>query len=293
MLRKLIADHSPQYIAASFDLAGPTFRSEMATDYKANRKPMPDELAGQIPLVHRACEALGVPIITYDRYEADDVIGTMTARAAAEGYGVAIVTGDKDFYQLVDDTVRVFNPREEGTWRRGRGKEPLFVGPTGVDVLALMGRTIDTGGVPGSAKGCARGIRHQRHTDALLERSLRSRKRVSRGADGPSRGVPEHRALLRMHTDVPVGFDISAFRYPDRPVTLYELFAELGSAPSVMVRATRGNATGLRLLTRPEDRGAGGELRAARLFGLRVLPDVHRGAGRIVGWHFHLPPLGA
>ena len=92
---------------------------------------MPDDLAGQIPLVHRACEALGVPIITHDRYEADDVIGTMARRGAAEGFGVVIVTGDKDFFQLVGDGIRVFNPREEGTWYDAAGvKEKFGVGPT-------------------------------------------------------------------------------------------------------------------------------------------------------------------
>src|SRR5262245_23023555 len=101
MLRKLIKDHSPQFIAASFDLPGRTFRDDLAADYKANRAPMPDDLAGQIPLVHRACEALGVPILTHERYEADDVIGTLTMRAAEAGHGVVIVTGDKDFFQLV------------------------------------------------------------------------------------------------------------------------------------------------------------------------------------------------
>src|SRR5438477_9718216 len=109
MLRKLLKEHAPAYIAASFDLPGRTFRDDLAADYKANRKPMPDDLAVQIPLVHRACEALGVPIITQDRYEADDVIGTMTHAAVAAGYSVAIVTGDKDFFQLVRDGIRVFN----------------------------------------------------------------------------------------------------------------------------------------------------------------------------------------
>src|SRR5882757_753422 len=109
MLRKLLNEHKPEYIAASFDLPGRTFRDDLAADYKANRKPMPDELAGQIPLVHRACEALGVPIITQARYEADDVIGTMAERAAGEGYDVVIVTGDKDFFQLVRDGIRAYN----------------------------------------------------------------------------------------------------------------------------------------------------------------------------------------
>src|SRR5688572_29015411 len=86
IVRKLIADHQPHYIAASFDLAGPTFRSEMATDYKANRAPMPPDLAEQIPWVHEACEALGVPILTSRRFEADDVIGTLARQAAEAGY---------------------------------------------------------------------------------------------------------------------------------------------------------------------------------------------------------------
>ena len=92
---------------------------------------MPDELAAQIPLVHRACEALGVPILTAERYEADDVIGTMTDEgASAEGYDVAIVTGDKDFFQLVRDGIRVFNPRDDGTWYDAAGvKEKFGVAP--------------------------------------------------------------------------------------------------------------------------------------------------------------------
>ena len=116
MLRKLLKEHAPTYIGASFDLPGRTFRDDLAADYKANRAPMPDDLAVQIPLVHRACEALGVPILTHQRYEADDVIGTMAERAAAAGCDVVIVTSDKDFYQLVRDGIRVFNPRDEGTW---------------------------------------------------------------------------------------------------------------------------------------------------------------------------------
>src|SRR5215216_2290822 len=152
MLRKLIADHHPEYIAASFDLPGRTFRDDLASDYKANRAPMPDELAEQIPMVHAACEALGVPIITSERYEADDVIGTLAIKAVAAGFEVAIVTGDKDFYQLVSDRIRVFNPKEEGAWYdAGAVKEKFGVPPElVVDVLALMGDTIDNiKGVPG------------------------------------------------------------------------------------------------------------------------------------------------
>ena len=116
---------------------------------------MPEELAGQIPLVHRACEALGVPILTHERYEADDVIGTITERAAAEGYRVAIVTGDKDFFQLVREGIRVYNPRDDGAWYDEAGVlEKFGVRPDQVvDVLALMGDTSTTSrACPASAR---------------------------------------------------------------------------------------------------------------------------------------------
>ena len=89
MLRKLLNEHKPEFIAASFDLPGRTFRDDLASDYKAFRAPMPDELAEQIPMVHAACEALGVPILTSERFEADDVIGTLAEKASAVGFDVA------------------------------------------------------------------------------------------------------------------------------------------------------------------------------------------------------------
>src|SRR5947207_9644133 len=159
MLRKLLNEQKPEFIAASFDLRGPTIRDAIAADYKANRAPMPAELAEQIPMVHAACEALGVPILTSERYEADDVIGTLTVKAAAAGFDVTIVTGDKDFFQLVHDGIRVFNPRDEGIWYDADGvKEKFGVAPEQVvDVLALMGDTIDNiKGVPGIGEKGAR-----------------------------------------------------------------------------------------------------------------------------------------
>src|SRR6185312_7695954 len=159
MLRKLFNEFSPEFIAASFDLPGRTFRDDLAADYKANRTPMPDELAEQIPMVHAACEALGVPILTSQRYEADDVIGTLTQKAVAAGFEVVIVTGDKDFFQLVGGPVKVYNPKEEGTWFDADGVQDKFgVRPDQVvDVLALMGDSIDNiKGVPGIGEKGAR-----------------------------------------------------------------------------------------------------------------------------------------
>src|SRR5436853_380223 len=173
MLRKLLNEQRPQYIAASFDLPGRTFRDDMVADYKANRAPMPDELAQQIPMVHAACEALGVPILTSERYEADDVIGTLAVKARDAGQEVAIVTGDKDFFQLVGDGIKVFNPRDEGTWYDADGVKEKFGVPPDlvVDVLALMGDTIDNiKGVPGiGEKGARELIVQYGSLDALSE----------------------------------------------------------------------------------------------------------------------------
>ena len=145
MLRKLMNDHQPAYIAASFDLAGPTFRDKLVADYKANRAAMPDDLAEQINWVHEACEALGVPIVTSAGYEADDVIGTMATRATGAGFEVAIVSIDKDFFQLVHDGIRVYDPREDGAWYDKAAVADKFgVAPSHVvDVLALAGDTSD------------------------------------------------------------------------------------------------------------------------------------------------------
>src|SRR4029450_6694518 len=97
----------PRSTAALFDLPGRTFRDDLVTDYKANRAPMPDELAVQIPMVHAACDALGVRILPSERYEADDVIGTLATKAAASGFNVAIVTLDKDLFHLGHAAIRV------------------------------------------------------------------------------------------------------------------------------------------------------------------------------------------
>ncbi|MEO5739220.1 MAG: DNA polymerase I [Vicinamibacterales bacterium] len=236
MLRKLIEDHNPQCIAAAFDLSGPTFRSELRDDYKANRAPMPSDLAEQIPFVHQACEALGAQVLTFAGFEADDVIGTLAARAVAEGRPVVIVTGDKDFFQLVDDAtgVRVFNPRDEGAWYDAEGVRTKFgVAPEHVvDVLALMGDSIDNiKGVPGiGEKGARELISTHGSLDALLESapSLTGKKRELLITHANT--ARESRVLLRIRTDVPLpGVDVSSFDYqgPDRQ-KCFELFSTLG-----------------------------------------------------------------
>src|SRR5258708_1535979 len=234
MLRKLLNEHRPEFIAASFDLPGRTFRDDLVADYKANRAPMPDELAQQIPMVHAACEALGVPILTSERYEADDVIGTLTMKAAAAGYDVAIVTGDKDFYQLVRDGIKVFNPREEGTWYDADGVEEKFGVPPDlvVDVLALMGDTIDNiKGVPGiGEKGARELIVQYGSLDSLIAHAPEVKnKRYREGLLANVDNARQSRELARIRTDVPVDFDAEALRFRGGSrERSFQIFNELG-----------------------------------------------------------------
>jgi DNA polymerase I len=282
MLRKLLKEHAPAYIAASFDLPGPTFRDDLAADYKANRKPMPDDLAGQIPLVHRACEALGVPIITHARYEADDVIGTLATRGAAAGYGIVIVTGDKDFFQLVGDDIRVFNPRDDGTWYDATGvREKFGVRPDQVvDVLALMGDTIDNvKGVPGiGEKGARELITTWGTLDALLEHAAEvPGKKYREALLAHSADARSSRELLVIHTDVPVAFDIEAYRYrgPSREAC-YTLFSELGFRSLTMEYAPTADSIvkDYRLVTDAAGlQEVVSDVRAAGRAAIRVLTD--------------------
>jgi DNA polymerase-1 len=303
MLRKLLKEHQPEYIAASFDLPGRTFRDDIASDYKANRRPMPDELAGQIPLVHRACEALGVPILTHERYEADDVIGTITERAAAEGYRVAIVTGDKDFFQLVRDGIRVYNPRDDGTWYDAAGVlEKFGVRPDQVvDVLALMGDTIDNvKGVPGIGEKGGRDLIATYGTlDALLERAAEvPQKKYREALAAHSDEARQSRELLRIHTNVPVAFDITAFRYrgPTREAC-YELFSELGFRSLVMEYAPSADTIekDYRVVDTLEGvQKLAAELTAAGRLAMRVLPDSPAAVqAGIVGMAFSIAPRQA
>ena len=101
MLRKLLAAHRPDYVVGVFDTAAPTFRDALFADYKANRAEMPSELAQQIPYMRRLLEALHIPVLEFDGYEADDVIGALAVQGARAGVEVTIVSSDKDMLQLV------------------------------------------------------------------------------------------------------------------------------------------------------------------------------------------------
>ena len=303
MLRKLMNDHQPAYIAASFDLPGRTFRDDLVSDYKANRAPMPDELAEQIPMVHAACEALGVPILTSERYEADDVIGTLATKAVAAGFEVAIVTGDKDFFQLVHDGITVYNPKEEGTWYDAAGvKDKFGVAPAQVvDVLALMGDTIDNiKGVPGiGEKGARELIAAYGTLDNLLAHAGEIKnKRQREGLQNHADDARQSQVLARIHTDVPVEFNPEQLRYRGASrERCFQIFNELGFRAFVGEYAPTADtiAKSYRLAASDADlRALADRLRSAGAFAMRILPDEPSSMrARIVGLAFSAAPRDA
>ncbi len=150
MVRKLMTSFKPDYIAAIFESLGPTFRSDSFAEYKANRSEMPDDLGPQIPYVRRMLDAMRIPIIQFDTFEADDVIGAIACHKPAKPLDVVIVSSDKDMLQLVNDRVFMLNPMKDDTWYdSAKVLEFMGVKPTQVaDLLALKGDSIDN--IPGA-----------------------------------------------------------------------------------------------------------------------------------------------
>jgi DNA polymerase-1 len=151
-LLKIIREESPDYLAVAFDTKQPTFRHQTYPEYKSTRAKMPEELVDQLPRIRQAIDALNIPYLELEGYEADDIIGTMAKKAEKEGFEVWCVTGDKDFFQLVSDSVKIYNPKPGATAPEKMGREevktkfgvyPELV----IDKLALMGDSSDN--VPG------------------------------------------------------------------------------------------------------------------------------------------------
>jgi len=151
MLRRLLREQRPEYIAVVFDAKGPTFRHEMYPDYKANRPPMPDELRQQVETILEFTRLLGLPLLQVDGVEADDVIGTLARAAEEAGMQCVISTGDKDMAQLVTDHTKLTNTMTGSDLDREGVQKKFNVAPEQiVDFLALTGDKSDN--IPGVDK---------------------------------------------------------------------------------------------------------------------------------------------
>ena len=205
MLRKLLAEYDPTLIAVVFDAKGETFREQIFADYKANRPPMPDELAEQIEPIHEIVRALGLPLLMVQGVEADDVIGTLAARATAADMDVMISTGDKDMTQLVNDNVRLINTMTDTVYDQATVREKFGVAPeVMVDYLALIGDSVDN--IPGvpkvGPKTAVKWLNEYGSLDAVVAHADEIQGKVGENLRASLAQLPMSRELATVKCDV-------------------------------------------------------------------------------------------
>ncbi len=223
MLKKLVATHSPEYLAAVFESEEPTHREAEFADYKANRPPAPEDFKVQVPWVRRMLEAMRIPVLEYPGYEADDVIGAIARRAAESGVDVTIVSSDKDMLQLVDERITMLNPaKDDLRFDSAAVVDFMGVKPTQVaDLLALKGDAVDNiPGAPGiGEKGARSLIAEFGSVESAIERADEvARKSYRESLRNHSDQILLSKRLATIDTQVPIEWDLAklAVREPDR-----------------------------------------------------------------------------
>ncbi|MEZ5428163.1 MAG: DNA polymerase I [Pyrinomonadaceae bacterium] len=244
MLRKLLEDEQPDYVAAVFDTPEKTFRHDAYADYKANRDEMPDDLASQMPYLVRVCEAFNIPILKMEGYEADDIIGTLAQECEAKGLQAVIVSNDKDLCQLVRDPLIVCMRQNSQNIKRKVPVPPIewcdeewvenkFGLPPGriIDLLGLMGDSIDNiPGAPGiGEKGALKLILEFGSAEEAMKNADQVKHKTYRESLQNNQDlIRQSLELATVHKEVPVKLDLDALKYqePDRALA-YKLFSEL------------------------------------------------------------------
>ena len=218
MLKKLMSSQSPDYMAVAFDLKGPTFRHKKFKEYKIKRKPMPDDLVSQMPLIKDMVRAYNIPIFEKEGFEADDVLATIARKAAKKDIEVYIVTGDKDILQLIDENIKVCSTHKEGlVYDKENVKERFSgLGPESItDFMALAGDQSDNiPGVRGIGEKTAIELIKEFHDIDNLYKNLDSVKSDSRKkilADGEE-SARMSKELAIIDADVPIEVDIESMQ---------------------------------------------------------------------------------
>jgi DNA polymerase I len=254
MINKLRKDFSPQYLAAIYDVGAPVHRNEMASQlkdvkkfniktqqfetieyggYKANRIETPPDLIQQQPYIRRALEAFRIPILYYEGFEADDVIGTLSHKLAALGHHVYVVSSDKDMMQLVNKDVSILNPTKDNLILDPAGVEAVLGVPPErvVDVMALRGDSIDNiPGAPGIGdKGSVELIQQFGTVEAALDRADEVKRKTYRESLQNNRdNILLSKELVTIHTSVPIEYSLDAMRtQPVDNAASRQLFSEL------------------------------------------------------------------
>ena len=231
MLLKLIKDEKPDYIAACFDLKERTFRHKKFEEYKAQRPPMPEGLVSQLPLIKEVILAYNIPIFELEGFEADDVIATLAGKAASRNIEVYVVTQDKDLFQIVDKSIKVWTPEgiiyDEDAIMEKFGVEPERV----VDVIALTGDVSDNiPGVPGIGEKTALTLLKKFGSLENLISSIDNvpKKDIRENLSKYTDRLRQNKELITVSSDVPleINWDELKFKPPDNK-RLFKLFKEL------------------------------------------------------------------
>src|SRR5690625_295606 len=235
MLQKIYTYFQPDYLAVALDAPGPTFRSEMYAEYKANRPPMPEDLVPQIPRITELLDLYGVPVLSQPGYEADDIIATVVKQVQAsddQNIRIKIVSRDKDLEQLLTDSVELFDVHKETTIDEvvlldERGIRPDQV----IDLLALMGDSADNiPGVKGIGPKTAAQLLQQYGTiDNLYNHidEIRGKRRENLIAARDQ--LPLTRSLVTLRTDADVSLDLHEAKLTSPDVKgILQVYQQLG-----------------------------------------------------------------
>jgi DNA polymerase-1 len=231
MLAKLIKEESPDLIAVVFDAPGRTFRDELFDQYKAHRQPMPDDLRSQVEPLLEAVEAMGLPMLRVGGVEADDVIGTLAARAAERGLAVLISTGDKDMAQLVNDRISIVNTMTGSRLDRAGVKAKFDVHPEQiVDYLALIGDASDN--IPGvprvGPKTAAKWLNEYRALANLVENADHITGKVGESLREHLTNLELSRRLATIDCAVPINVELDSLKAGEADTArLKALYAKL------------------------------------------------------------------
>ncbi len=298
-LRKIIDKDKPGWLGIVFDAPGRKFRHDVYEDYKAHRKPMPEDLVVQVPKLKEVIETLRIPVFVHPGYEADDVLGALARKAEAKGFTTVIVTTDKDLLQLVDKVTFVYNPAKDVLLDEDKVREFFGGRPTQVaDILALMGDPSDNvPGVPGIGEKTAKSLIEEFGSlDRLLEdpgkiRNPKVRDKLVHNLDK----LEMSRKLVALETGLDVDFDPDRFVLgePDRDAAarLFEeleftsLLNEFRKAPAAAERAYKA------IFEEADLRALVTRIRKAGVVSVDTeTTDIFPTRARLVGMSFALEP---
>ena len=208
-------EKKPGYLICVFDVAGPTFRDKIAADYKAHRKPMDDDLQLQIPMIHEVLDAMRVPTLGVEGFEADDVIATLACEGAERGMNVFICSSDKDMRQLINDRVNIFNLRKRQVFDCDELLKDWGIRPEQViDYQTLVGDSVDNvKGVPGIGPKTACQMLQQFQTlENLLANIAEIKGKKREALEASADIIKVSRQLVRLDSAVPMDLNWDAWR---------------------------------------------------------------------------------